>query len=770
MTLLAELPTLDIERLSDEEALILAQAVQAEENVGRYAKLAAQFPPKPETWPFDYAASIAWKKRVTIELETDDGLAAGAKLYYRGKPKDFINHWCWTYDPRNAAIGRPAWMPFLLFERQEQFIDWLLLCIENEVSGLTEKSRDMGATWLACAFSVYLWLYVPGAAVGWGSRKEDLVDRLGVIDSIFEKVRTIIRRLPKAFWPDGFNDDCLTFMRCINPENGNAIIGEAGDNIGRGGRTLIYFKDESAHYAHPEAVEAALSDNTRVQIDISSVNGLGNVFHRSRESGKDWLVGEQLERGRTSVFVMDWRDHPGKDAAWYEERRKSFEDRGLPHIFAQEVDRDYAAAVEGIIIPALWVKSAIDAHIKLGFSDNGGWCGALDVADGGGDVNALAKRKGVILKSAESWGAVDTGVTARRAVAECEGIDIELQYDSIGVGAGVKAETNRLEEEGLLPPRLKLIPWNAGASVLNPDKPLLEDDFNSPLNKDFFKNLKAQAWWMLRMRFERTHRAVTEGILYDPDELISLPSDLPNLRQIEKELSQPTASRDPSMKLIVNKTPDGTRSPNLADSIVMAYHPVPGLVPVFATAKSEIELPYFAIPPSWKKGWAMKVDADQTSVLWAALDEAADVIYITTEHVRHGAEISVNAAAIRARGAWIPGVIVPVSTNVADNEQLLLSYMQHELNVIYSERQTEAAIADMFQRLSTGRLKVLNTCPQFFTEYRNYRRDESGKVIGGGLMECARAICRPTFKQRMIVKPPDPMLGARSGRRINLYR
>jgi hypothetical protein len=60
----------------------------------------------------------------------------------------------------------------------------------------------------------------------------------------------------------------------------STATGEAGDNIGRGGRTLGYFKDESAHYEHRDLIEAALGDNTNVQIDISSVNGLGNVFHR----------------------------------------------------------------------------------------------------------------------------------------------------------------------------------------------------------------------------------------------------------------------------------------------------------------------------------------------------------------------------------------------------------------------------------------------------------------------------------------------------------
>ena len=129
-------------------------------------------------------------------------------------------------------------------------------------------------------------------------------------------------------------------------------------------------------------IEAALSENTRVQVDISSVNGLGNVFHRRREAGWDWVDGETPPPGRTVVFVMDWRDHPVKNQEWYDQKRQKAESEGLLHIFAQEVDRDYSAAVEGTIIPAEWVVSAIDAHIKLDMPEmmEGQWVAALDVA------------------------------------------------------------------------------------------------------------------------------------------------------------------------------------------------------------------------------------------------------------------------------------------------------------------------------------------------------------------------------------------------------
>lgn len=504
--------------------------------------------------------------------------AAARKFYASGAEGciAFIEDWATTFDPRNAGSGVPAHMPFIMFRRQRQLVRFIIALIERQESGLVEKARDMGATWILCAISVWLWLFWPGSSVGWGSRKEQLVDRIGDPDSIFEKMRMLIKGLPPEFLPKGLSErDHMTYMKLINPENGATITGEAGDNIGRGGRKLIYIKDESAHYERPEKIEAALADNTRVQIDISSVNGLGNVFHRRRESGVEWYPGDPIVAGRTNVFVMDWRDHPAKTDEWYEKRRAKAIDDGLAHVFAQEVDRNYSASVQGTIIPADWIHSAIDAHVKLQIPETGMWVAGLDVADEGGDLNALAKRKGIVLRYCDSWGENDTGVTARRAVAACrDTLPIELNYDSIGVGAGVKAETNRLAEEGLIPDGLRLVQWNAAASVLDPEKNVEPGDKQTPLNKDFYANLKAQGWWQLRRRFERTHRAVTQGVKFHPDDLISLPSSLPKLRQLQKELSQATASQGARMRLVVDKSPEGTRSPNLADAVVMAYWPV----------------------------------------------------------------------------------------------------------------------------------------------------------------------------------------------------
>src|SRR5262249_54505586 len=103
-------------------------------------------------------------------------------------------------------------------------------------------------------------------------------------------------------------------------------------------------------------------------------------------------------------------------------------------------------------------------------------------------------------------------------------------------------------------------------------------------NKDFFANLKAQSWWALRARFQATHRAVAEGQpVTDPDALISLSSTLKELPQLLSEVAQPTYSLNLAGKVLVDKTPDGARSPNLADAVMIAFAPVWGLLELWGS-------------------------------------------------------------------------------------------------------------------------------------------------------------------------------------------
>lgn len=532
-------------------------------------------------WPPNYDEVYKWRYTILSELKKSKDLVEGAKLYYSDNPVAFIMDWMDTYDPRKAL----KWMPFIFFSKQEEVIEFFQDCSRDEESGLVEKCRDFGLTWLACAYSVWRFLFIKDDAIGWGSRKETLVDKPGDPDSIFEKIRLMLKRMPTVWLPTDFNwSKHSTFMKLLNPENGSIIAGEAGDNIGRGGRRSIYFLDEAAHIERAEKVEAALGDNTNVRIDISSVNGVGNVFHRRREHGVIWQPKQTIKKGFVRIFVADWRDHPAKTQEWYDTRKAKYEREGMLHIFAQEVDRDYSSAVSNVVIPYAWIQASVNAHIDIPYfaeeykNHMNEWSAGLDVGDEGGDRSALTLREWVIWRDVKEWGERDPGVTARKAIEYCRELKgkVICQYDCIGVGAGVKTEYNRLTDDEKIISKNKIVfvPWNAGASVIKPYERIIPDDTESLHNRDFFDNLKAQAWWSLRTRFFKTFKARTEGAFYPANDLISLDGNMPLINQLKKELIQPTRGQSSRLKMLIEKKPNGMKSPNLADSGVQAFFPL----------------------------------------------------------------------------------------------------------------------------------------------------------------------------------------------------
>ena len=495
-----------------------------------------------------------------------------AELYKcRTDPIHWFNHWIWTYDPRGMSFGLPANIPFVLRPKQVELVDWLLERENTQTHGLIEKSRDEGMSYVVLGYFLHRWLFVDGFAGGVGSRKEELVDKKGDPKTLFHKFRDMFSKMPDWMKPEGFVEKVHdNYMRIINPDNGATITGEAGDNIGRGGRTTMYFLDEWAFVERQEAVDAAISQNTNVHIKGSTPNGIGDRFHQDRFSG------------RYAVFSMPWRANPDKNWTveyngkqihpWYEKQLATLDDV----VLAQEVDINYAASVEGVLIPSTWVQLAVDAHTKLGIEPTGDRIAGLDVADEGKDKNSLASRHGVVMTYLETWSGKGDDIfgTTQKAMDLCidQGIDT-MFYDADGLGAGCRGDARVINEQrrelGLS--EVDVEPFRGSGSVHDPDGQMVESRFN----KDFFANLKAQSWWSLRLRFQETFRAL-EGREYDPDMIISLSSehiDPKELALLTTELSQPTYTKNGVGKILVNKQPDGTASPNRADSVMICFNP-----------------------------------------------------------------------------------------------------------------------------------------------------------------------------------------------------
>jgi phage terminase large subunit len=504
----------------------------------------------------DYDGVFRDRMVMLERLRARPELLAPLQAYYRDNPAQFILDWGCTVDPRNVERGLPSRMPFILFPKQIEWINWVVERWRAGEPGATEKSRDSGVTWLAIALSCTMCLFHPGLAIGFGSRKQEYVDKLGDPKSIFHKGRLFMAELPRLLrggWDARLH---APLLRLNFPETGSTITGEAGDNIGRGDRASIYFVDEAAFLERPQLVDAALSQTTNCRQDISTPNGRANPF------------AEKVHGGRIPVFRFHWRDDPRKDDAWYEKQKAELD----PVTVAQEIDIDYAASVEGILIPSAWVQSAVDAHIKLQIEPTGLRHGALDVADEGRDKNAFALGQGILVEHIEEWSGKGADIfgTVQKAFALCDkhGLD-RFKYDADGLGAGVRGDSRVIgeqrEDEGR--PLIYVDPFRGSEGVHNPES----EDFEKRKNKDFFVNRKAQSWWGLRRRFQLTHRAVVEGTDFDPEDIISLSAQCGNLARLLSELSQPTYSINATGKIIVDKSPDGFRSPNLADAVMILF-------------------------------------------------------------------------------------------------------------------------------------------------------------------------------------------------------
>lgn len=478
-------------------------------------------------------------------------------------PIFFINLFAWTLDPRNVAEGLPGTLPLRLRPKQEEFVRWLDDRLAQRQNGLTEKSRDEGMTWVLCAYYVHHWLFWSDFVGGIGSRKAQQVDHLGDSNSIFEKVRFLIDRLPPWMKPRGYQRKRhANFMKVLNPQNGNAITGESGNEIGRGGRTTMYFVDEHASVERPDLVDASLSNTSNCTIYGSTPKGVGNLFFKKRFSGK------------IAVFTFSWRDNPDKNYVaqfmdekgvlqtiypWYEWAVDRIDDAV---IVAQEIDIDYTASVQGIVIPARWVQAALHLDLPAEGISQGG----LDVSAEGDDRTVYAQRRGpVVQKVVPITGeGIEDDV---REEATRDGVQA-LYYDRLGVGAGITRTLHR--DRAALPFHIE--------GLANSQKPSGTEYADRPelTARQRFANFAAELWWRLRLRFQATYRRVVKGEDIPDDECISLVplKDDPNLQKIIAQLSQATFKKTGTTdKIVVNKLGEGTISPDFAEAIMYAFGP-----------------------------------------------------------------------------------------------------------------------------------------------------------------------------------------------------
>ena len=513
---------------------------------------------------------LAWLRADDPSVKSHEKIAWVKRYYGRDGHTlaDFINDWGMTIDPRLVDVGRNPVMAFALFPKQREMVAWIMGCLADRKPGVVVKSRDVGASWVTMALLCALCIFRTGFAAGVGSAVEIKIDRSGDPDTLFYKIRSFLEHLPPEF-NGGFNlDQCSADKRVSFPLTGSSITGEAGDQAGRGGRKTMYIVDESAHFEHPKIIDKNLSRNTNCRIDLSSVNGMNNSFY---------IRAHNPAIRRFDFTTLD-------DPRITPELLAKMESEMDPVTFAQEVMCDWRASLEGGIIPHEWAAACIDIDKFLGIEMTGGLRAALDIADRGNDLCAMAVGKGRRVTHLSQWSGKgsDTGYSVQRAmrIAEEHGLSA-FDYDADGMGGAAVHSDARLINEARGEVQAKLVkptpaeyfehgriathPYRGSEAVVRPEAIVPGTKRKA---KDMFANRKAQTWYEGRLACYNAWQA-RRGKPYDPERLLCIPGDLLLRDLLVNQLAQATCKETLTGKLQVDKNPDDVASPDLADAVLM---------------------------------------------------------------------------------------------------------------------------------------------------------------------------------------------------------
>lgn len=177
---------------------------------------------------------------------------------------------------------------------------------------------------------------------------------------------------------------------------------------------------------------------------------------------------------------------------------------------------------------------------------------------------------------------------------------------------------------------------------------------------------------------------------------------------------------------------------------------------IYPILESNITVSDFPIPEHWLRCYALDVGWKKTACLWAATDPTSKITYLYSEYYQGQQEPIIHADGIKARGFWIPGVVDSAAhgRSQEDGKQLFEIYTALGLDLENANKSIESGLYQVWQMLSTNRLKVFGSLVNWFSEFRIYRRDENGQIVKDKdhLMDCTRYLVMSGLK-RAIAKP-----------------
>lgn len=170
---------------------------------------------------------------------------------------------------------------------------------------------------------------------------------------------------------------------------------------------------------------------------------------------------------------------------------------------------------------------------------------------------------------------------------------------------------------------------------------------------------------------------------------------------------------------------------------------------VFAVTEESIREGVVDIPAHWVRICGLDIGWDHpTAAVWLAWDRDTDTVHVYDCYRVKEQTPVVHAAAIRARGDWIP-VAWPhdgLQHDKGSGEQIAEQYRAQNVAMLADKvtfedgtNGVEAGVMMMLDRMKTGRFKVASHLNDFWEEFRLYHRKE-GQIVkeGDDIMSACR--------------------------------
>ncbi len=286
-----------------------------------------------------YAPELKLRAAAELELRRRATSAGG------GVPTpdvaDFIHNQVIIDDAQDHGDGVGT-MPFHLWEAQRE----LLTAIETEPRLLILKARQLGISWLCCAYALHLCLFKPNRLVLTFSIGQEEANEM------MRRIQAMYDRLPEAMRAQHpvskRNTEEITWA------NGSAIHAlPSRKSAGSGYTASLIILDEFAKNENASKLYAAVKptiDGGGKMIILSTANGAGNLFHDMVEKAK-------AGTSRFAFRFLPWQARPGRDQAWYADVAADSETMAL---MKQEYPADPDEAFEA---------SEVDAFLDINLWD-----------------------------------------------------------------------------------------------------------------------------------------------------------------------------------------------------------------------------------------------------------------------------------------------------------------------------------------------------------------------------------------------------------------